>query len=387
MLAKYKDFHLENLRSSMMVRQPISYHPIDVKNIHGVYWANIGNYVAGLHDVRPRLGTFTNPWAMPGNKLFAAPPIRSVHDQLSDLLNRRAQELLANQRKIAVMWSGGIDSTCVLASLIKNTSNLDQLVVYLNKKSINENPGFYKNFIFNKIECLDTEQLDISDEFISSHILLHGDPGDCIYGPSMPMYKHLQADSRQLLPWRANRPLIIEGINNYRAKPGRPHVWFVPGFTDWYVNKVSDNIDEVGTYDINTIADWWWWHYFNLKWEFSILRPFYIPRKNRRSAISPESLQSYVNTTFYNTEYFQNWSYTNLSRLCASPKNHKIDAKQYIFELDHNESYLQTKSKVESTIIGTFDMPAYIDKDMKSYYLTDPGCQEAIFELLEQYKG
>jgi hypothetical protein len=73
--------------------------------------------------------------------------------------------------------------------------------------------------------------------------------------------------------------------------------------------------------------------------------------------------------------------------LCASPKNHKIDAKQYIFELDHNESYLQTKRKVESTIIGTFDMPAYIDKNMKSYYLTDPGCREAIFELLEQYKG
>ena len=387
MLAKYKDFHLENLQSSIMVKQSISYHPIDVKNTLGLYWANIGNYIAGLHDVRPRQGTFTNPWNAPGNPLFAAPPVRAVNDSLSDLLDRRAVELLSMPSRIAVMWSGGIDSTCVLTSLIKNTSQSDQLVVYLNNNSINENPEFYKNFILDKIECRDTNSLDIGDEFLNSHILLHGDPGDCIYGPSMPMYKHLQVDRRQLLPWRSNRNLIMEGIDNYRARPGRKNVWFVPGFANWYVNKVSDNIEEVGIYDIDTIADWWWWHYFNLKWEFSILRPFYIPRKDRRSAISHKSLQSYVATTFYNTEYFQNWSYTNLSRLCADPIEHKIDAKQYIFELDRNKSYLQTKSKVESTIIGTFDMPAYLDKNMKSYYLTDPGCREAVFELLEQYTG
>jgi hypothetical protein len=387
MLAKHKDFHLERLSSNIMVRQPISYHPIDVKNIYGQYWAVIGEYVAGLHDVRARQGTFTNPWSMASNKLFAAPPIRVVNNSLSDLLDRRACELLATQRKIAVMWSGGIDSTCVLSSLIKNASRLDQLVIYLTNVSIIENPVFYKKFIENKIECRNTASIDVTDEFINSHILLNGDPGDCLYGPSMPMYKHLQADRQQLLPWRENRNLIMEGIDNYRAKPGRPGVWFVPGFANWYVNKVSDNIEEVGIYDINTIADWWWWHYFNLKWEFSILRPFYGLRKNQRSTISLESVQSYVDTTFYNTEYFQNWSYTNLSRLCHDPKNHKIDAKQYIFKLDHNESYLQTKGKLESVYTQPWDMPAYLGKDFKSYYLTDPGCQEAMFELLEQYTG
>lgn len=387
MLAKYKDFHLERLTSSLMVRQPISYHPIEVKNLYGQYWAVIGDYVAGLHDVRARQGTFTNPWNTASNPLFAAPAVRAVNDPLGDLLNRRAVELLSTPRRIAVMWSGGIDSTCVLSSLIKNCNTLDQLVVYLNANSITENPEFYKNFILDKIECQDTSSIDITEEFIAAHVLLHGDPGDCIYGPSMAMYQHLQADSKQMLPWRENRKLIMEGIDNYRNRPDRENIWFVPGFANWYVDKVSNNIEEVGTYTINTIADWWWWHYFNLKWEFSILRPFYGLRKNLRSTISYDTLSSYVATTFYNTEYFQNWSYTNLSRLCADSRTHKIDAKQYIFELDHNESYLHTKGKVESMYTAPFDMPAYLDQNLTSYYLTDPGCQAAIFELLEQYTG
>ena len=286
MLSKYKDYHLARLPTSAMVKQPISYAPLDIKNPYGQYWLVIGDYISGLHDVRARQGTFTNPWSAASNPVFAAPAVRAVNDSLGDLLDRRASELLSTQRRLAVMWSGGIDSTCVLTALLKNTSNLDQLVVYLTKTSIAENPEFYKNFIENKIECRDTDALDISNEFLNSYILLHGDPGDCLYCPSMMMYKHLLPDNRHLLPWRTNRNLIAEGIDRYRARPDRKNVWFVPGFTDWYVNKVSNNIEEVGGYEINTIADWWWWHYFNLKWEFSILRPFYIPRTNRRSTIS-----------------------------------------------------------------------------------------------------
>ena len=387
MLEKYKNYHLARLPSSTMVKQPISYRPEGIKNIYGQYWLVIGDYVAGLHDVRPRLGTFTNPWSAVGNTIFAPPPIRAVNDSLNDLLDQRATELLATQRKLAVMWSGGIDSTCVLVALLKHLQHQDQLVVYMTDVSIAENPEFYKNFLENKIECRNTNDLDISEEFLNSHVLLHGDPGDCIYCPSMMMYKHLIPDNRHLLPWRSNRNLIAEGIDRYRTRADRTGVWLVPGFANWYVNKVSDNIEEVGLYEINTIADWWWWHYFNLKWEFSIMRPFYIKRKNQRSTISSKCFQSYVNTTFYNTEYFQNWSYTNLPSLYFDHKKHKIDAKRYIFDFDHNEVYLNTKTKTEGTPTSIFDYPAYLDQNLKPYYLTDPGCQEAIFELLEQYAG
>ena len=379
MLDKYKRYHLDRLASSTAVLASSVWHNhADLKNPHGLHWAAIGRYVLGLADVRPRLGTFTNPWGAVSNSLFAAPPVRAVSDSLGDLLNQRACELLLGTRRIAIMWSGGIDSTCVLAALIKNSKSLDQLVVYCSRASIEENTYFYKNHILNQIETRDTSTLDVTDDFIKTHVLLHGDPADCLYGPSMPMYRNLLPDSQHLLPWRSHRNLIIDGIVVNGA---------TPEFARWYTDKISDNIEQVSTYNINTIADWWWWHYFNLKWEFSILRPFYGSRSARRPTFSQESLQSFANTTFYNTEYFQNWSYSNLDRLCRDPARHKIEAKQYIFELDQNDFYLNNKRKTESLASNPLNWPVYLDQDLKPYYSTDPGVKEAMIELLEQYKG
>ena len=382
MSEKYKNYHLENLRTSIMVKIPIFYDDRQIANTNGQNWASIGKYVLGLHDIRPRLGTFTNPWNADSNQLFAAPTVMDVRDSLSDLLDRRACEILSvsatKNRKIAIMWSGGIDSTCILASFIKNTNNLDQLVVYCNDASIKENPEFYKNHVFGKMECFDVTSLDVTDELFNSYILLHGDPGDCLYGPSMPMYCELLPAQQHLFSWRDNKNLIVDGIVRRGASSE---------FAVWYVNKVSANIEEVGTYNIHTIADWWWWHYFNLKWGYSILRPFYGLRKDRRPTLTADLLKSYVETTFYNTEYFQNWSHSNLHRLCSDPSQHKIDAKRYIFELDKNEEYLTNKRKVDSMAVDATRYPTYLDQNLRPYFLTDPGVTEALIELLEQYTG
>jgi hypothetical protein len=389
MLEKYKQFHLEQLRTSAMVKLPIFLDDadIDINNHYGRHWSKIAEYVVAMDDIRPRQGTFTNPWGAIADPLFAAPPVRAVHDSLGNLLDQRACDLLQDTRRIAVMWSGGIDSTCMLAALIKNTRCLDQLVVYCSRASVEENTYFYKNHILGQIETRDTSTLDITDDFIQTHVLLHGDPADCLYGPSMPMYALLLPKQQQLLPWQNNRHLLVHGIIHYKN-----HLSWKPAgceveFANWYVDKVSVNIEEVRTHEISTIADWWWWHYFNLKWQFSILRPFYGLRKSRRPTLSRRSLESYVATTFYNTEYFQNWSYTNLGTLCRDPAKHKIAAKQYIFELDQNEFYFSNKRKTVSMSSDSNKWPSYLDQNLKPYYITDPGVKEAMLELLEQYTG
>ena len=329
----------------------------------------------GLHDVRARQGTFTRPWGSKTIPTFQTPVLSYTNDTLETLLNRRACELLSLSKTIAIMWSGGIDSTTALTAFLKNTQNLEQLVVYLSETSINENPEFYKNYIQNKIQCRDVRRLDVTDEFIENNILVHGDPADCIFGPSMGMYKHLLADNRHRAPWRENRNLIVEGISNRGNDTG---------FANWYVNKVSDNIEEVGM-DILSISDWWWWHYFNLKWEFSMLRPFFYMRSGR-SGVTDETLNKYNQTSFYNTDYFQSWSYVNLARLCHDPALHKIDAKKYIFEFDHNHDYLNNKYKSESIVDDILKRPAYLDKNLKRYFANDPGLVEAQIELLEEYR-
>ena len=382
MSTRYIDYHVENLRLSKFVNTSFTnstQYRGRVQNKFGQYWGDLSFQIAGLHDVRPRTGTFANPWGAVSDAMYVLPTLEPVLDSLATLLDRRANELLSLSRPIAVMWSGGIDSTCVLAALIKNASEHNQIIVYHTNESIAENPEFYNKFIANRLQTGNADELEVTEEFLKTHILLHGDPGDCLYGPSMSMYKHLLPDAKHLLAWRSNRNLIIDGIVHRGA---------IHEFATWYVDKVSANISEAVGYDIVTIADWWWWHYFNLKWEFSIMRPFFISRaKTSRQCISASTVHDYVQNTFYNTDYFQNWSYTNLARLCYDPEQHKQQAKQYIFELDHNANYLNNKQKVVSILGNTATTPLYLGPDYRAYHYGDPGLAQAMILLLEQYAG
>ena len=245
MSSRYKQYHLDQLATSSVVNLPIGLDGINISNPKGRYWAEIISNIMGSHDIRPRLGTFTNPWSAISNPLFSAPSLTYISDDLGTLLDRRSHELLTQTLPIAVMWSGGIDSTCVLTSLIKNSKDTSQLIVYCNHKSINENPEFYKQFIDGKIECRDSTTLKVTGDFIDSHALLTGDPGDCLFGPSMAMYAELLPDNKHTLAWRDNRNLIARGIVSIGASTG---------FAEWYTDKVSDNIEEVGVENINSIS-------------------------------------------------------------------------------------------------------------------------------------
>jgi len=89
----------------------------------------------------------------------------------------------ANNQKIYVTWSGGIDSTLVLCELLKQTHK-DQIVVALNDNSIHEYPEFYKQYIENKLE---TENFDFYTDrqlrkFIKDGVVVTGHLLDPVFG-------------------------------------------------------------------------------------------------------------------------------------------------------------------------------------------------------------
>ena len=67
---------------------------------------------------------------------------------IEELCYNSAQNILykAGSKKIYVTWSGGIDSTLVLSELLK-VAPKDQLVVLMDKNSIDEYPEFYNKYI------------------------------------------------------------------------------------------------------------------------------------------------------------------------------------------------------------------------------------------------
>jgi hypothetical protein len=382
----------------------VSFSPVtgSVHNLKGRYWNHTKDIIFAIAEVRARQGTFTTPWGATTSDLYAPPALIYINDKFDDVVNNRAIELNQKakdqKKKILIQWSGGIDSTLVLSAFIKNLSpqDLENVYVVMTIDSILENYDFYITQIKDKFRCINWLDIIVTDEFLKHHMLLHGDPADCLLGPSITMYEKLMIDGRHLLPFKDNIDLIAKSID--AKKIGAIKQLAIPGFSRWYTEKITNNLLEVAPEHIRTIADWWWWHYFNFKWQFSLTRPIVRRKVNgaENNSMSAEVLQDYLDTAFFNTAKFQQWSYSNLNTLVGNDiSTHKRQAKQYIFELDQNHMYFEYKTKIESMPVydntremrGTLIKPLVWDQNWRGYYEDYPGLLTTYMEKLEKYKG
>jgi len=360
------------------------------------FWTRTQHLLVGILDLRARTGTFTTPWNIPSNPLYKMPKLKVISDSLEELLDARATELYYKakklNKKIAVMWSGGIDSTAVLVAFLKNIPYADKSIVTVvcDTNSILENIEFYKKFISNNLECIHYRTLDMTEEFLQSYILVHGDPGDCLFGPSISKYQYFIDRGQHQEPWKKHLDKMKELLE-------MPHVdtaSYEPGFGEWYVDKITDNLEETGQADyLTSIADWWFWTYYNFKWEFSCQRPFAYLRRDFTTTFSDDTLKEYANDTFFNTEKFQQWGYSNIKK--SVPKDfalHKREVKMYIYKFANDLNYLEYKPKSLSSpanfdlIVNAPFLPIYYKSNWQGV-LDDSLSIKTLSILLERYKG
>jgi hypothetical protein len=371
-----------------------------MNNINGRYWLSMPSIIFALTEIRARSGTFANPWQSGKSEVCAPPPFTTIPDRLSDLLDQRAVELYAiaksQNKRVLIMWSGGIDSTVVVSSFIKNLSvaDLDNVSILLTMNSITENPDFYQSHISGRIHCMPYLDYVVNKENLNKYMLLHGDPADCLFGPSTAMFADLIPTGDHLKPFKDNVNLIAKSIDRKSLKVIKQHR--VEGFGNWYANKITNNLLEVAPPGVDTISDWWWWHYYNFKWEFSIWR--YVFRRKcggyEKEPLSESDIKQIVDHTYFNTPKFQQWSYTNLkNHIQTDLKSHKLQARQYIYELDHNQLYFNRKTKFES--VPTYNQgsllrlnkPFLWSHDWTGHYPDEPYLKLACINMLESYKG
>jgi hypothetical protein len=346
-------------------------------------WSRVWKNVFGVAELRARVGRFDIPWNP--KTAFPVPDLEQPFNKtLSEIYDQRAIEIYNRARvlnkRIVIMWSGGIDSTSMLCAFIKNlpSADLRSIIICATTESIVENPYFYETQIRGQFEMLHWRDLDFSDEFLDQHILLHGDPGDCIFGPSTSKYQLLWENNQYLKPWKDSQPILYQLYHDPKSSD----------FASWYVNKVSENLlelQEQGQYtNIKTISDWHWWNYYNLKWQGSMTRSLSNNKKNKKAKISQKNIQEFFDLTFFAGTDFQIWSYQNLSSLCNNElRDHKSQPKDYIFAVDKNSDYQSTKRKVSSDV-NIWERPLVVDQDGIQYYHNDPGVIETFKDLLTQ---
>jgi hypothetical protein len=378
------------------------------KNKLGRYWLGTSSLVQSNADPRARMGKFTSPWLnVKAHRYCQIPQLKFINDSYSDLLDARAIEInnLAKKlkKKIIILWSGGIDSTCLLVAFLKNLNKQDlkNIRIGMNMLSIQENQTFFLNHILNKFDIIEFSNILVSNSLLKNNMLLHGDPGDGINYPGTWHYDHIVAQGKHLNKFTDHLEEMAIGAYPDKKILNMPNkrilkFWYKTiddGFGLWYVNKIKDNILDCKVDDyITTVADFWWWHYFNIKWNHYTQCALFNMKEDFSEELNPEEIKNYFEYTFYNSDPFQNWAWTNLKKLVREDahKTLKLEARQYIFDYDKDQNYFDTKRKMPSPSMTNVRarMPYYIfDQNYVGHDSTDNNIHYAkMFKiLLEKY--
>lgn len=294
------------------------------------------------HDVViiDRSGTLRLP--VNTQNLFPIPTFKVFTKSYEEICNERALELLkrADEKgvRLCVFYSGGIDSTLVLVSLLKNATELQKnnITVLLSEKSIDENPNFYKKYIQNKL------QVESSVNFMyllgSKKMFISGENNDQIFGSDM-VGKLMKAKGDDVIHKPYNRELFLSFFNDIEDNHE---------INSFYVD-IFERLAKAAPVAILTNFHFLWWINFSLKWQNVFIRQLVFVTERNIEKINSTYIKEGYYDTFFNTNDFQLWSLNNLDKRIKNTWNsYKWICKDIIFDFTKDSEYRDNKTKIGS---------------------------------------
>jgi hypothetical protein len=288
-------------------------------------------------------------WKMVDYKIFSK--------NYEDICNDRAVELMTKAEKenidLYVFYSGGIDSTLVLVSLLKNATETQKgrIVVVMSEDSISENPNFYRDYIESKLRVESSYDfpmlLDLPGIFVT------GEHNDHIFG-SLFTKDFILMYGEKFIHEPYNREKYLSFLNLLVNKNQ---------FNSFYLD-IFEEIVKKSPVKINTNFEFLWWIWFSLKWQ----SPFW----NTLVCVSSRDIKNKINEnrycSFFNTNDFQLWSMNNLDKKIKNDwKSYKWICKEIIYNFDKDADYRDNKIKFGSLGKIRFGMSSinFVDDQLK----------------------
>lgn len=359
----------------------------------GRFYFNLAR-ATGMESYIFRNGEWSDPFETAIEPQFVMPSYNPNFNlsfsEVSDLRAIDIKHLINNtDRPVMMQWSGGIDSTVAIVSLLKNltASELERITVSMSGDTALENPHFFNKFIKDKFAIVDSESLLYNDykEKYNAYCIC-ADTGDCIFGAELgnklyPRMKFIQTDidalyhnvSSKDVEYSAYKDIIIQHFNNNLKNSiatlkqqlilDKSISEFLPGdetFGEVFYEKIIKNV-KTSNVPIHSLHDFFWWTIFNGRYLHCALRApvTYSIGTNKESLINDCVIQ------WYNTDEYQLWSMTNNNngqKLTGPTQGlYKTAAKNYIFEFDKDEWYQIHKIKIIS-------LPNIIKRNWKNNY-------------------
>lgn len=300
---------------------------------------------AFFHDRSNSIKTPVNSRSLDFLKL---PEFKNISYTLEEACQKRCVELMNHSirtnKKLVIMWSGGIDSTTILVSFLTSCSKEDiknNIIVLLNDLSIEENPQFYHKHIKNVFN------VDLSDKYpkyfyTKNYMVVTGEGNDQLFGSSLtPLYIYKYGNKSILSSdFKSNLiELYSEILSN---KLGADKVSFYKDCEK--IVHIQSIITDNAPIKIDAVYKFLWWINFVTRWQ-----AVYI----RLSCIKDVAINQveYENNyfMFYSSEDIQLWIMNNTDKLISDRwSSYKLPCKEIILTFDKNYQYYREKVKIGS---------------------------------------
>ena len=260
----------------------------------------------------------------------------SFNNTFREIAEKRVGELIATGKKINVMWSGGLDSTTLVALFYPYAKNVK---VHMTYNSIIESGYVYDTLIKNNFE--NTVHTSAAfNEWREDELFITGDPGNHLHTiPSINSYQH-----------------FVPGIDDLFAKENihlinKPYQDYIPeAKQEFYAPAIARS-----PRPIETLEDFIWFNTFNFRWDES---QFALALKlMQRWRLQDKNYNKVINSVigFYYTPDFQQWSIHRkepqyeLSDFKKTIKLEMRNVMRYYFG-NFIEDYVQGKGIQESPV-------------------------------------
>jgi len=246
----------------------------------------------------------------------------SFNETFENLCDKAALELLNTNKKINVFWSGGLDSTTVLVSLISNCTNKDQIHIITSYNSIIESGSFYETFLKSYNTTFDMS--GIKNQFKKNELYIHGGNGNNLFTTGSGFIESIVED-----PGILKKP-FKEVVSNLKIEMFEP-----------ILNKSPK--------PIISYEDFLWFEGFAFRWDHPrwLLMVKYFRDNN---------IKKYVDVFFsyFFNEDFEQWCIDNTEQqhdINNFLYTTKLPMRKYIFKKlgQKSEDYIKNK-KIEKSI-------------------------------------
>jgi hypothetical protein len=263
------------------------------------------------HTLGPFNFEIMRPWTAPGNSLT-----------FDEVIAQRVKNYINTGERLNLCWSGGIDSTCLVAGFLQHTKHIDQLRIIYSPFSLYENRDFFQYLEKNYPQL---EMLDISGDVYLNNtfdgIMVNGHGGDEFTGSLDESFFNSVGFDGLHRPWQefVCDPVLQEFCKEYFALSQRP---------------------------INTVLEARWWFYAATKSQV------FEPKFNAFT-------DSASTSSFFNCKEFEDYMWRNTDQIIVNDNynSYKQFMKNYIYEFDSNEEY-----RVLGRKLNSLQFVSYINK-------------------------